>query len=82
MVTSSLCRLLAGVYTVRGEVCVRARPRVCAWTSRSVSACRLIGSNEPAPRERRLNPPVTERLNDSAVNRADNFSRASVEKEG
>lgn len=35
-----------------------------------MSACRLIGSNEPVPRERRLNPPVTERLNDSAVNRA------------
>lgn len=35
-----------------------------------VSACRLIESNEPAPRERRLNPPVTEWLNDSVVSRA------------
>lgn len=35
-----------------------------------MSACRLIESNESAPREWKLNPPVTERLNDSAVSRA------------
>lgn len=74
MVTSSLCTLHASTYTSRCYI--HTCTRLYAWRkSRSISACRLIESNEPVPRERRLNPPVTERLNDSVVSRAVNFSK-------